>query len=230
MAKRKKKPGKEPEIIEVKNPKLLSVTRFAEAVNRGTQVIYGHMKNGTLSYTLVNGVKKIDLEKGKAELAAHLDPNPRGNKPSLADGTTPQDLGKETYDVLSDATQREVPQGALTYVQAKAYREAFTARQKELEFKIKSGQVIEKAQVEKAAFEVARIARETILGIPDKIAAELAAEPDVQRVHFLLREALLQTLETIAEENLFKENRSTEIKIEGPASNEPPAEPEENED
>jgi len=208
-----------PEAVEMKNPPLLSVTRFAEEVQRSTQVIYGHLKSGVLSYVMVGGVKKIDLEKGRAELAAHLDPNPRGNKPSMSEGVTPGDLGKESFDVLSDATQANVPIGAMTYVQAKAYREAFTARQKELEFKIKSGTVVEKDKVEKAAFEVARIARETIFGIPDKIAAELAAEPDVQKVHFLLREALTQALETLADENLFKENRKVEI--EGPSSNEP---------
>ena len=210
-----------------KGPVMLSVRKFALAVGRVPDTIYTHLQNGVLSYTLINGVKKIDLEQGKKELAAHL--GPQENK-SVAAGITPQDLGKETFDILSDPTQAHVPIGAMSTAQAKAYREAFTARLKELEYKKQSGLVIEKAQVEKAAFEVARIARETILGIPDKIAAELAAEPDVQRVHFLLREALLQALETIAEENLFKENRSTEIKIEGPASNEPPAEPDDNED
>lgn len=208
--------AKKPKIVEVKNPKLMSIREFAAHVDRTPDTIYTHMKNGALSYILVNGVKKIDPEKGKAELAAHL--GVKENK-SVAAGITPGDLGKETFDVLSDATQAHVPVGAMSYAQAKAYREAFTARQKELEFKIKSGQVIDKDKVEKAAFEVARIARETILGVPDKIAAELAAEPDVQKVHFILKTALAQALETLAAENLFKENRSAEITTKPEESN-----------
>lgn len=223
MRKPKKAPEAPQEPQMIKGPQMLSIRKFAEAIGRTPDTIYTHIKNGALSYTLINGVKKIDLEKGREEMAAHI--GPLENK-SVAAGITPQDLGKTEFDVLSDATQAHVPVGAMSYAQAKAYREAFTARQKELEFKIKSGLVIDKEKVEKAAFEVARIARETILGIPDKIAADLAAEPDVQKVHFTLRAALVEALETIANENLFKETRTVEI--EGPSSNEP-EEAEENE-
>jgi hypothetical protein len=92
----------------------------------------------------------------------------------------------------------------MTYAQAKAYRESFEARKKELDFNLKKGTLIEREEVEKAAFEAARITRESIMNVPDRISADLAAETDPGRVRSMLHDALAQALASLTDKNIFQ--------------------------
>ena len=48
-----------------------------------------------------------------------------------------------------------------------------------------------------AAFSKARIARDSLLNIPDRIAAVLAAEADQEKIHALLSSEIRQALEDL---------------------------------
>jgi hypothetical protein len=84
----------------------------------------------------------------------------------------------------------------LEYSRARAVRESFLARLCKLEFEERSGKLISRDEVQVAAFNKFRQFRDRMLNIPDRLAAEAAAEGDAARVHALvtgeIRKALLE--------------------------------------
>ncbi len=63
----------------------------------------------------------------------------------------------------------------------------------------KQGRLIDKACEDRRDFERARTVRDAILGVPDRLAAELAAETDAARLHAKLSEELRKALGALAE-------------------------------
>lgn len=82
----------------------------------------------------------------------------------------------------------------------RAIREAYEARLKKLDWEQKSGLLVEAEAVKSEAFKLARTVRDSMLNIPDRIAAELAAESDTFRVHARLTEEIRKVLEGFGNE------------------------------
>lgn len=89
------------------------------------------------------------------------------------------------------------PVGTETLAASKAKREAFLAELARLEYELKAGQLVPVEDVKKEAFKMARIVRDSILNIPDRLAAELAAETNQFNVHRRLTEELRKALEEL---------------------------------
>lgn len=89
------------------------------------------------------------------------------------------------------------PVGTETLAASKAKREAFMAELARLEYELKAGQLVPIEDVKKEAFKMARVVRDGILNIPDRLAAELAAETNQFRVHTRLTEELRKVLEEL---------------------------------
>jgi hypothetical protein len=68
-----------------------------------------------------------------------------------------------------------------------------------LENQQKQGVLIDAARERQRDFECARTVRDSILNVPDRVAAELAAETDSARVHRRLEQELRAALATLAE-------------------------------
>ena len=68
-----------------------------------------------------------------------------------------------------------------------------------LENQEKRGQLIDAAEARREAYRCARSVRDALLNIPDRLAAELAAESDVTRVHIRLDGEIRQALELLHE-------------------------------
>ncbi len=81
---------------------------------------------------------------------------------------------------------------------SKARLEYFKAQTAEVEYRKKVGELVEVETVRREAFESARALREAILSVPDRLAAELTAETDPNRVHSRLTEELTIALEAVA--------------------------------
>lgn len=92
------------------------------------------------------------------------------------------------------APARDEPKTA-TFQQARTLREAYMARLAKLEFDEKSGLLVKADAVKNEAFRVARIVRDNILNIPDRVAAELANETNQFKIHQRLTEELRRALE-----------------------------------
>ena len=83
----------------------------------------------------------------------------------------------------------------LSYAEARAERERFLAQLARLEYEEKSGALVEAEEVKREAFRLARVVRDGLLNLPDRVAAELAAETNQFVVHRRLTEELRKALE-----------------------------------
>jgi len=67
-----------------------------------------------------------------------------------------------------------------------------------LQLEKESGKTIDAIEVEASAFTVARITRDAILAIPDRISAQLAAEDDINKIREMLLAELREALEELS--------------------------------
>ena len=86
----------------------------------------------------------------------------------------------------------------LSLADAQELKANYDAALKKLEYEQKNGDLLEKASVEKEAFETARRVRDSILNIPDRIGAELASSTDIFIVKEKLTKSLIQALEELS--------------------------------
>lgn len=94
----------------------------------------------------------------------------------------------------------------LEQLKAEATKQAKTKHKKEeyqtelarLEVEEKEGKLVNIEQVRKAAFKIIRSAREQLLNVPDRLAAELAAEADEFKVHRKMTEEINKALEGLS--------------------------------
>lgn len=70
-----------------------------------------------------------------------------------------------------------------TLVESKTLQAAYQARLAQIEYEEKSGKLIDNELVKKEAFKLARLTRDAMLAIPDRLAAELAGITDPFVVH-----------------------------------------------
>lgn len=126
----------------------------------------------------------IDPELADAELAANSAPGHGGKREK---GRAVQEPAEDVADVTGDDGE--------TYMEAKARHERLKADLAALDLAEKEGRLVEAAAVEREAFRVARLVRDGILNIPDRIAGDLAAEDDQFRIHQLLTGEIRKALE-----------------------------------
>ena len=89
--------------------------------------------------------------------------------------------------------------GAASLVEAQRRVAAQREIKLDLENRHRGGLLIDAAFARRQSFEAARTVRDAILNVPDRIAAELAAETDVGRVHLRLERELRSALVSLAE-------------------------------
>jgi hypothetical protein len=83
------------------------------------------------------------------------------------------------------------------YAAARAIRESFEARLKQLEFEVRQGKLVNAEEVRHAAFNCARRTRDLLLAIPDRLGAMLAAESDVKECRRILTEEITRVCEEL---------------------------------
>jgi len=88
--------------------------------------------------------------------------------------------------------------GATNFSQARAAREIYEARIKKLEFEQMQGNLVSRRGMEVAAYNRGRIIRDAMMNIPNRIAAQLAAETDPATVHEQLEAEIRTVLEEFA--------------------------------
>lgn len=85
-----------------------------------------------------------------------------------------------------------------TIAQSREFKEAYGARIEKLNHDKAAGLLVEVAKVKRDAFKLARSVRDAMLNIPDRLAAELAAQTDATRIHQRLTEEIRQALVELA--------------------------------
>lgn len=99
---------------------------------------------------------------------------------------------------MPNLTKRD-KKNKITQTEAERRRAVAIAKLRELELKEKQGRLIDRTQVERTWFEHARLIRDGILSIPDRLSALMASISDPHKVHQLLDSELRKALSEVAD-------------------------------
>ncbi|MCL4796494.1 MAG: hypothetical protein KJZ84_18160 [Bryobacteraceae bacterium] len=88
--------------------------------------------------------------------------------------------------------------GGLDYFKARAIRESYLARLAKIEFEERTAKLVSRDEVQVAAFTKARTVRDSLLNLPDRLAALLAAETEAGTVHEILTMEIRRALDELA--------------------------------
>lgn len=88
---------------------------------------------------------------------------------------------------------------APSYNRSRAFREAYNARIAKLEYEERVGTLVNADEVRAEAFKLARSVRDSLLNIPDRLAAVLAGESDARHIHMLLTDEIRKALEGLTD-------------------------------
>jgi hypothetical protein len=114
---------------------------------------------------------------------------------AISDGGAPATSGAAPGDADAD----EATGDRQRFLTARAKREHFAAQSAELDFRLKEGSMVLRADVDRDAFEAARGAQQMLLALPDRLAPLLAAESDPHRVHVMMVAELHRVIDAIVE-------------------------------
>lgn len=131
----------------------------------------------------------------------HLDEAVAQWKQNIASGTSRNPSGKTESGVTMSDDEAKENKIAKTLNDSRAVKAMFDANLAKLEYREKSGQLTDVKLVKAAAFKAARVTRDAVLAIPDRIAHELAGETDVHTVHTMLTKALVEALSELVRMN-----------------------------
>lgn len=95
------------------------------------------------------------------------------------------------------------------FFKSKAAREFYSAEKARLAVEELEGRLVDADAIKRDAFRLARKARDRILAIPDRLAAILAAEVDVDRVHIILSKELADVCREISSNIQLEEEQAT---------------------
>jgi hypothetical protein len=79
-------------------------------------------------------------------------------------------------------------------IQSRAIREAYQSRMAKLDYEERVGKTIDADKVKEDTFKVARIVRDNLLNIPDRLAAELAGEQNQYVIHKKLSDEIKRAI------------------------------------
>lgn len=104
---------------------------------------------------------------------------------------------KRSHNPENHETDGDVP---VTYADYRKQREKYQAEMARLDFEEKSKTLIPADEVRREAFRLARVTRDSMLNIPDRLAAELAAETNQFKIHRRLTEEIRLALSDLGGE------------------------------
>ena len=105
--------------------------------------------------------------------------------------TKPTDQEKETVSKKAGTAH-------LDYAECRRLNEQYKAGLRKLEYDQKSGSLISADKVEQDYFNIGRTIRDSLLSIPNRIGAILAAEDDQLKVANILKTEIIQALEILS--------------------------------
>ncbi len=89
---------------------------------------------------------------------------------------------------------------------AKMAKETFSAKLAQLNYEQKSGKLCRVDEVERAAANAARITRDSLMSLPDKLSPILASETEIEDIRDLLEKEISQVLENLTRIDFNKES------------------------
>lgn len=164
---------------------IVTISDFARIKGCTVEAVSKAIKAGRLKDAVIRGMgryPKLDADIAEREWAQ----NTRPRTHDIDDRPAP-----------TDAVGDPAAIGA-SYAESRAKREAYEAELARLKVQKELEQLVDADEVKRAAFRVARQVRDGLLNIPDRIAAELAAETDAFAVHRMLTDEIRKVLSDTA--------------------------------
>ena len=162
---------------------LLSLRAYARHRGVSLAAVQKAIRSGRIT---PNADGRIDSERADAEWEAKTRPGQRRT----------QSAPPAVREPIETASA-----GGLDYFRARAIRESYLARLAKIEFEEKTAKLVSRDEVQVAAFTRGRVVRDNLLNIADRLAATLAAESDVDKVHRLLSDEIRMALDALAGPN-----------------------------
>lgn len=119
-----------------------------------------------------------------------------------------QALEKTAGDRDQDSSSGDKKSGAPTLTNARTAKTAMEAKFAKVKYEMLIGNLIRSDKVEQVAKDMARLTRDSIMTLPDRLAPILAGETNIEIVHKVLTEELTLTLRNLVYQNkdLFKDD------------------------
>ena len=136
--------------------------------------------------------RKVDTDQADAALAALREPA-RPERRAKPDAPIPAPIASPSPETSAG----ELP---TLLLKSRIKSEVERAKLLEIKARVEAGKYIAVADVKVAAFNRARVVRDALLNIPERLAAMLAAEGDEQRVHQILAAEIRAALEELMDD------------------------------
>jgi hypothetical protein len=106
---------------------------------------------------------------------------------------------KQTVDPenMPEPVNDETAPGVPSLTISKARKEKYLAESARLNFEERIGELVKVSEVKDASFKVARTIRNNLMALPDRLAAELAAETNQFRVHKTLTDEIRRAISDV---------------------------------
>lgn len=125
----------------------------------------------------------------------------------LPDGQIDPEIADKEWDENTDKRFQPKPAASpvpesgtgISLQKSRANKELFEALLKKLEYEEKSGKLVDRAKVEMEAFAAARVARDRLLLIPDRVAPIIIGETDMFEIKRVLREEIIRSLQNLTD-------------------------------
>lgn len=163
----------------------VSVAEYAKMRGVSTNAVYHAIKVGKIAEA-VGDRKRIDPVLADKLWAERTNPDQgwhgqAKNRSKVTHGTAAAD---DLDDITALAVQIGVdPNNVPTLVESKTIEAAYKAQLARIEFEEKSGALIDAGKVKQQAFKLARLTRDAMLAIPDRVSAEIAGFTDPFQIH-----------------------------------------------
>lgn len=173
------------------------------------------IRSGRIS--TVNG--KIDPEVADREWATNTDESKplnsmdRGQTPRTSNPPGSRQVERPQHLPTTPNPRHEFSApsgGSKGYAAARAVRESYEARIRELDFKKMSGVLVHADEVRVVAYNTSRRSRDLLLAIPDRVSAIIAGLGDPAEVHRVLAEEIRRACDELSQLPTFTVDESTQ--------------------
>ena len=113
--------------------------------------------------------------------------------PEVADREWENNTAVKKNDPISENAS------GVTYQKSRANKELFEALLKKLEYEERSGKLVDISKMEVDAFTAARVARDKLLAIPDRVAPILVGITDIHELKEVLRKEIITSLQNLTD-------------------------------
>ncbi len=164
---------------------LITQAEYARRRDVSRQYIHRLVTQGKIP---TDDLKRIDPEIADAVLAQLSDPARRLNE--MPEET---ESAAEIYD--QDPATEPAGSGHASFAKFRSAREAYQAKLAQMDYEERAGKLVRKEEIDREAFEAARLIRDRLLSLPQELAGTLVSMTDekeiIQYLRAKIRDALM---------------------------------------